>query len=164
MKKRTIVILTIIAVIIIAVVAIVGIVVVKLNKEKNPLTTKEFISKMIDKGYTVIDAKDQLVGYDKLKAATIALSKSNKYQFEFYELEDEDSAKEFYNYNKKRFESVKENNSKETSKEFKNYSKYTLTTDGKYKVISRIDNTVMYLDVDENYKDTVTSVLKEFDY
>ena len=164
MKKRTIVILTIIAVIIIAVVAIVGIVVVKLNKEKNPLTTKEFISKMIDKGYTVIDAKDQLVGYDKLKEATIALSKDNKYQFEFYELEDKDSAIKFYEYNKKLFESVKGNSSKESSAEFKNYSKYTLSTDGKYKVISRIDNTVMYLDVDDNYTETVKSVLKELGY
>lgn len=46
----------------------------------------------------------------------------------------------------------------------KNFQKYTLSTESKYKVISRIDNTVIYLNVDDNYKEEVKNVLKELGY
>ena len=32
---------------------------------------------------------------------------------------------------------------------------------GKYMVVSRIDNTVIYVNVNDNYKDTVKDILKE---
>lgn len=34
-----------------------------------------------------------------------------------------------------------------------NYSKYALSTSGEYKVVSRIENTAVYLNVDSSYKD-----------
>jgi len=45
-----------------------------------------------------------------------------------------------------------------------NNSKYTLKTNGEYKVVSRIEDTVIYVDVDEKYEDDVKEILKEIGY
>jgi len=86
------------------------------------------------------------------------------YQIEFYELSNEENAIDMYATNKIRFETSKGNSSAVTNFDFKNYSKYTLTTNGKYKVLSRIDNTLIYIDVDKDYKDIVKDLLKEIGY
>ena len=45
-----------------------------------------------------------------------------------------------------------------------NNSKYTLKTKDEYKVVSRIEDTVIYADVDEKYEDEVKEILKEMGY
>lgn len=104
------------------------------------------------------------INLNKEKKVYIASGKDSTYQIEFYELSDEENAIKFYNNNQSIFESTKGSNSSESSASLKNYSKYVLSTNGKYKVISRIDNTVIYCDIDDNYKSVVKEVLEEIDY
>ena len=158
--KKSVIIAIIVAVVVIA---IAGVVLLKLNKAKTAITASSFNSTMSQKGYDVQDARSQFAGYDYIKQALIAVSQEG-YQIEFYELEDETYAKNFYNDNKYIFESSKGNASAETSTSLKNYSKYTLSSNGKYMVVSRIDNTVIYVDVDNSYKDTVKTLLSELGY
>lgn len=160
MKKP--VIIAIIAIVI--VVAIVGVVFISLNKEKTAITASDFYTTMSQKGYLVQDASSQFSDYNYVKKSYIATSKDYSYQIEFYELADDSYATSFYNNNKSIFESSKGNVSAETSVGLKNYSKYTLSSNGKYMVVSRINNTVIYVDVNDSYKDTVKSVLKELGY
>ena len=160
MKKP--VIITIIAVAI--VVTIIGIIFINLNKEKTSITASDFYTTMSQKEYIVQDSSSQFSEYNYIKQAYIAGSKDHSYQIEFYELENDSYATQFYNNNKSIFESSKVNNSVESSAELKNYSKYTLSSNGKYMVVSRIDNTVIYVNIDSNYKDTVNSLLKELGY
>ena len=94
----------------------------------------------------------------------IAISSDSTYQIEFYELSDSDYASSFFNNNKKTFEDSKSSGSAETSVSAGNNAKYTLTTNGKFKVVSRIDNTVIYLNVDDDYKSSVKDVLKDLGY
>ena len=160
MKKSAI-----IAFVIVLILIVTGIIVfVRLNKEKKSITTSDFYSIMSQKEYNVVDATNQFAGYDYVKQASIAVNKNNTYQIEFYELEDDDSAIYFYNYNKSIVEESKGSSSAETKVELKNHAKYTLSTNGKYKVVSRINNTVIYLNVDEAFKDTVKNLLKELGY
>lgn len=119
---------------------------------------------MSQKGYSVQDASSQFSKYDYVKQAYIAISEDYSYKVEFYELLDDSYATSFYNNNKSIFESSKGNVSAETNVGLKNYSKYTLSSNGKYMVVSRIDNTVIYVDVDDNYKDTVKALLDELGY
>ena len=46
----------------------------------------------------------------------------------------------------------------------KNYSKYTLEANGKYSVVSKINNTILYVNVDSQYKDTVKDIIDEIGY
>ena len=41
---------------------------------------------------------------------------------------------------------------------------FSNVTNGKYKYLSRIDNTLVYVDVDESYKDIVKDIMKEIGY
>ena len=114
---------------------------------KTSITSEDFKSKMESKGYTVQDATSQMSEYDYINQVYIAISSDSTYQIEFYELSDSDYASSFFNNNKKTFEDSK-----------------SLTTNGKFKVVSRIDNTVIYLNVDDDYKSSVKDVLKDLGY
>lgn len=161
MKKTIItVVIVIIAIILIGV----GVLLINLNKEKESITASEFYEYATKKGYSVYDVNKQFSEYDYIKQVYVAAGKDLKYQIEFYEIQDDEYATKFYNYNKSIFESSKGNSSAETNVGMKNYSKYTLSTNGKYMVVSRINNTVIYVEVDDNYKDTIKSILKELGY
>lgn len=131
---------------------------------KKAITSDDYKSKMESKGYTVQDATSQFSNYEYVKKATIALEKNGSYQIEFYELSDKDNAVSFFNNNKTNFENSKSSGASETSISMGNYDKYAVSTNGQYKVVSRIDNTVVYLDVSKQYKADVQKVLKDLGY
>jgi len=158
MKKR------IIGIIAVLITMVLLIVLTGCSTNKTAIAISDFEEKMKGKGYTIQDATQQFSEYDYVKRVSLALSDDLSYQIEFYELADEDSAVSFFNNNKAIFENSKGSGSSETSTSMGNNSKYTLTTNGKYKVVSRIDNTVIYLNVDEEYKDTVKDLLEELGY
>ena len=107
---------------------------------------------------------DSFSNYDYIEKAYIALEEDYDYKIEFYKLDEEEDAIDFYKLNKEKFESQKGSGSAESTVNIGNNSKYTLTTNGEYKVISRIENTAIYLDVDKKYKDEVKEILKELGY
>lgn len=133
-------------------------------KDKKSITANEFKNTMESNHYIVQEATNQFSEYDYVEKVYIALSSDSSYQIEFYQLSDDNYATSFYNNNKSIFEKSKSSKSSETSVSMANYSKYTLQTDGKYKVISRIDNTAIYLNVDTDNKNDVNSILKKLGY
>lgn len=142
----------------------IGFVVKMINKEKEAIDVSKFTTIMERRGYYLTDVYSQYEEYGYIKNAYVASSKDYTFQIEFYELSDEAYAVSFYNNNKDIFESMKANVTSGTNTSGKNYAKYTLTSAGKYMVVSRIDNTVVYVNVEENYKNNVTDILKELGY
>ncbi|MGN1134490.1 MAG: hypothetical protein ACI4RN_08585 [Oscillospiraceae bacterium] len=132
--------------------------------KKTALSAEDFKSKTEAKGYTVQDATNQFADYDYIKKVYIALDKDQNYQIEFYEIDNADNASQFFKNNKSIFEESKSSASAETSVSVSNNAKYTLTTDGQYKVISRIDNTAVYVNADEEYKSDIKDLLDDLDY
>ena len=159
--KKTVIIVTVIVLIFLA---LIGIVFINLNKEKVSITASDFKNSMEQKGYIITDANSQFSQYDYVKQVYVASSGDYSFQIEFYELSDENYAIDFYNNNTSRFEESKGDASSKTSVSWKNYSKYTLSSNGKYMVVSRINNTAIYIDVDDKYKDTVKDILNELGY
>jgi len=135
-----------------------------LNREKESISAEEFKSIMENKGYTIVDATSQFAQYRYVQKVYIAITNDRKYQIEFYTLSNDEGAIYFYNTNKTILENSKQGTTSETNAEFKNYCKYTLNNNGKYKAISRINNSVIYLNVEEQYKDSVKDLLKEIGY
>lgn len=128
------------------------------------LTVNEFKEKIEKENYTYVEVTDQFKEYDYVKGAYLGVSHDVNYQIEFYTFGDEKGAKEFYKLNKEIFESSADNNHLYTNVDSKNYSKYTLTTEDKYKSITRIDNTVVYSDCDKTYKKDVEKLIKKLGY
>lgn len=119
---------------------------------------------MENKGYIIIDAKKQFDGYNYIQDAYIAMNDKGEYQIEFYKMSDKENATMFYEHNKSVFESSKSSSSAQTNNDMKNYSKYTLQSNDKYMVISRVEDTVVYVKVDSKYKDNIKDILKEIKY
>ena len=134
------------------------------NKTKTPISEENFINSMETKGYIITDVKDQFANVDEIDKAYIATSSDSSYQIEFYILADESSAISMFNRNKQIFEDSKSNVSGETSVTKKNSAKFTLSTNNMLKVVSRIDNTLIYLDVDKDKSDEIKPLLKELGY
>ena len=144
---------------------IVGVVIVNKNLNKEPISAGDFKDIMEDKDFEIVDAMDQFEEYDEyIKKAYIALEEDYDYQIEFYKLNEEDDAISFYKTNKEKFEDSKGSSLAEKSISMGNNSKYTLKTNDEYKVVSRIEDTVIYVDVDEKYEDEVKEILKEIGY
>lgn len=165
MKKSLIIIIVICVIALIMIAGIGGYFFIKvLNQEKNPMTVDAFKSLIRDKGYTIIDAKEQFNEYDYIEDAYVAILDDGEYQIEFYKMSNEESAIMFYNNNKTIFESSISSSSAQTNNEMKNYSKYTLQSNNKYMAISRIEDTVIYVKVDIKYKDKIKDLLNEIGY
>lgn len=165
MKKSLIIIIVICVIALIMIAGIGGYFLIKvLNQEKNPMTVDAFKSLIRDKGYTIIDAKEQFNEYDYIEDAYVAILDDGEYQIEFYKMSNEESAIMFYNNNKSIFESSISSSSAQTNNEMKNYSKYTLQSNNKYMAISRIEDTVIYVKVDIKYKDKIKDLLNEIGY
>lgn len=163
MKKGTKI--AIIIAVIIAVIVLGTVLMFAFAKDKTAITAEEFKDKMEAKGYVIGDVTEQFEEYkDYIKKAYIAANEEITYQIEFYEILNSEYASSFFSLNKQVFENLEKKMAAETSVNLKNYSVYTLSTDSKYRVLSRIDNTVVYINVDNQYKDVVKSILEELGY
>ena len=134
------------------------------ERTKTALTADEFKTIMSQKGYQITDATTQFSNSNYINKVYVAGNKKINYQIEFYDISDQTTAIEFFNNNETIFKNQKGSSAVETNVNGKNFQKYTLSTESKYKVISRIDNTVIYLNVDDNYKEEVKNALKELGY
>ncbi len=161
MKKKALFI--ILAVVLVIVVGL-GALFAFLNREKDPVTSDEFKSLARENGYGLADATEQFAQYDFIDEVCLAIYPDNSHQIEFYVFTDTEFASQFYANNKAIFEQSKGNAAASSNVNLKNYSKFTLSTDGRFKVLSRIDNTVIFVNVDDSYKGQVKNVLKALGY
>ncbi len=130
---------------------------------KTEITTDQFKSKVESNGLLTTDVTTQYSEYEYVKEATVAL-KEGEYQIEFYVLDNEANATSMFNTNKTIFETYKGNASKETSSSVGNYSKYTLQSNDLYMYLCRVKNTLLYIKVDDKYKDDVKNIVKDLGY
>ena len=130
--------------------------------KKNPATTDSFQTKMKEAGYTVTDATDQIAGAKDFKSVYLAYK--GDVQFEFYVCTSNDVAKERFTAVQKIFEKTRTSGNTETTENVSNHSKYTLNNGTKYMVISRIDNTCVYVVADEGLTSKIKDVLAVIGY
>lgn len=134
------------------------------GKNKKSISADEFCSKMEDKSFITTDSTAQYATSKEINESYIAISKDYSYQIEFIVLDSDSSAESMYNHNKSTFESENPTKNVCTSTSLANYSKYTLLANGKYKVLSRIDNTLIYINADSSHKDEINSILDDLGY
>ena len=128
---------------------------------KKPITAEKFKSKMTQKGYQIYDISGEYAGKG---AKAVLIAKKDGYQIEFYVTENKDYAVGSYNLNEEKLEKTKGNNMVETQKSVGNVSKYTLKGNSRYKVVSRVGNTFIYVNVPGSKTEEVKGVLKELGY
>lgn len=132
--------------------------------KKDALVADDFKSKMESLGYVVQDATDQFSSDSGVEKVYIALNSDASHQIEFYVVETESQAISAYSTNKSNFENLKSSSAVNTEVNLSNYSKYTLSSNDKFMVISRIDNTFIYVNSDDTYKNNIKKALDNLGY
>ncbi len=128
---------------------------------KHPVTASEFNERMEEKGFNVSDVTDH-VKVDYVEAINLAVA--DDYQIEFYVFSDNDSAASVMEQNRSMFEENKVSAANQINKNLGNYSFFSLQSDGVYRMVARIDNTMLYAVVDESHKDEIVEIIKELGY
>ena len=135
------------------------------SQSKDPVSTGTFESAAQQKGYIVQDGTDFFAAYDYVKLVTLASPQDKAFQIEYYELNDEAVAKSFFDSNRSNFIMMKGDESFETTDSGKNYEVYKLEMYGKFMMIERVDNTVIYVhSTDSSNKTAIETFLKEINY
>lgn len=129
---------------------------------KSVKTTDDFVKLAEEKKMKITNAIDQFGYVDFIEEANVATA--DGWQVEFYVLSDVVEAEGMYETNVAKFEAKKANSSTETSSEMGNYDSYGLTTAGFYMYVARVENTLIYLDVEEEYKEDAKAFIEEFGY
>lgn len=137
--------------------------VTSLNKEKVSITAEEFNTIMTSNGYKMTDATSQLADYGA-SVIKVYIAQKPGYQIEFYELATEEYAEQSFLGNKNNFEESKASASSNVGLNGKNYNTYMLSSAGKYKYISRINNTMIYINADGEYKQEIKDIMKILGY
>lgn len=126
------------------------------------ISVEEFKTKMEENGFTVSDISEQFAA---IANKTYVASKAEGYQVEFYEFDSVENATNSFEDNKRLFESVKQDSDKETFVNTNdNVSKYTLESEDRYMLVSKVNNTCIYADINLEYKDELDSILQEINY
>lgn len=152
------------AAILVVVAATLAIILINQTNNKKAVSVSDFEAAAESFGYQI--AVDETVeSYDYVENVRIAVDTEDDYQIDLYVLSDADRAKTVYENNKATLE---EKLSRETgtssSVHSPKYEKYSASTKESFLYIARVDNTVLYIDVDIEHKAEVEKFIKEIDY
>ena len=130
-----------------------------------PVTKETFVSKAEEAGYDVQDAIEQ-VPANTIDEYLIAVKGGTviDYQIEFIIAPTAQTAQILYQNNKSTIEEKKGPVSTEASTTAGNFSYYKLATNGQYYVVSRIENTLVYIDAPSEYKGAINEFLAAIGY
>lgn len=132
-------------------------------KNKKAINSNDFKEKATSNNYIVSDITSQFKK-SKIVENAVTANKLGAWVVEFYTLKNDSNAKYMFNYNKEKASSEKVKNSKEVSSSSGNFSTYSLTNNGYYIYICKVDNTLLYTKVNEQYKDEVNKFIQELGY
>ena len=130
--------------------------------KKEAIDEDDFIRIMTNEGFEVVNTVNEYTEYPYFEETYVA--KKDGYEIQFYELEDDSFAKKIYSENKQQMESTKTGTYVESNVDLINNNKYSVDTQGVYTVVSRTDDTIVYLSVNSKFKEEVNSILKKLGY
>ncbi len=129
---------------------------------KTPLTVEGFTDIMESEGFSVSDAT--VFSQTVVIADTVMVAMNDYYSIEFYDIDCNKTAYEFFELNKDAFENEDAVPTSTTEQNSSNFDYYDMTSDTGFHLVSRIDNTVVYCYTDEEYKDDVLKLVDTLGY
>ena len=137
---------------------------VSCNFNKEPISSEKFKSVMEKNGFSIenINIPQSSENFEVI-VKEVLIAKNSNYQIEFIVADDSDKAVRIFHDNKEKFMSSKVTSFNESNKDFGNQSKYTLKANSKFKVASRIENTLIYIVAPDIYEKNIKKILKELE-
>ena len=140
-----------------------------IGSDKKAISAEEFKNIISEKNFTINVPKDvytdEIIEQANIENGYLTKEiEDEDYRINFFELKDENSA--LYLYYKEIYTTRNGSNGNiaETSEKSMNYTKYTAITNGKYEVLSRIGNTVIWGTINIDEKQKLIDFLYEIGY
>lgn len=130
---------------------------------KKAISTETFESVSKKHGNEITDLTEQYKDYGNFKNVMIS-KHGDDWKIEFYVLDSEESASNMFSVNKESFLKEKGNTNTESSIKSGNHESYTLTSNGYYMHLYRIDNTLLYVKVRKENKAAAQKLIKDLGY
>lgn len=139
------------------------------GSDKKEISAEEFKNIISEKNFTINVPKDlwtdEIVEQANIENGYLTKEiEDEEYRINFFELKDENSA--LYLYYKEIYTTRNGSNGniEETSEKSMNHTKYTAIANGKYEVLSRIGNTVIWGTINVDEKQKLIDFLYEIGY
>lgn len=132
--------------------------------KKQAILSVDFNKVLSEKGYIVTNLSKQFENNNEIKEVFVAQDSKQEYQLEYYLLNTSEGASKFYENNVKAFKSSARGAISTVELNGLNYETYKQQANNKYQVISCVENTCIYANVDKSKKDKVKEVLEIFNY
>ncbi len=130
---------------------------------KETLEPNQFKIQIEKKGFIVVDQTSAVIHLNAdLNYSYIATTPDERYAIEYYSFNGESGAQAFYA--QKHADITATGGQVSTELNQGNYQKYTLNHNGKYTIISRISNTVVFVHADKNYMEEINIIVKDVGY
>ncbi len=156
MRKSVKITIVVVAMIIIAIVCF-----AIMQSGKKTITMEQFEEKAKENGYKIADIQNDITKKEEITNAKLAISEDYSYFISFYILKDNESAINFYKEQKEEFAKTKQEENEPVEKKSKSYEEYSLKSNGKYRYLSRIENTIVQLNVNESEEQKVKEFLEK---
>jgi PBP1b-binding outer membrane lipoprotein LpoB len=131
------------------------------STSKTPLTLEEFIEIVEAEGFEVIDTKEY---YDTPLVEQAYGAINDSFTVEFIIAPTDANANQIFNQTKNNAELSKGTASSESSTSVGNSATYRLNTSGSYFSLSKIGNTILYVETDSGNKSAVDDIVKKLKY
>lgn len=131
---------------------------------KTAVTAQEFSAKAESLGFKTADTSYTYSEYNYVVSSTTAYEKINDkivWQMDFLIAESPEKAAGMYIGNKETFDEL---SGSVLTVSVGNYSTYEKNGEGRFMYLCRVDNTMLYVNADEQYKDTVKKLIDVLGY
>lgn len=128
---------------------------------KEVLTPNAFAAILKNNGFDIVNLTEQYKNNNDIK--NVYIGKSNKgYQIEYFILKDEETASNLLNENAS--EITNSINTTQTKREGDNYLKYIFVSNEYYFVVSKVDNTLIYVEASLDNQEEINNLLEQMNY
>ena len=130
--------------------------------KKTPQTTKGFTDIMEEAGFEVLDITEMYS--DRGPVSSVIIARNENYQIDFYKLTDNNTAIGVFSNNKQIFDDEHSSKTFSTSVSSGNYDYYAFNAEGYFHMIARVDDTMLFCEAKEEYKDEILELVKKLGY
>ncbi len=137
----------------------------EINLDKKVLTPDEFMDIMVAEGYNIYDITAQTTDFTDIETVYAATTGEELYQIEFIKMVDVEAAEALFTGNKVGLEQYKEANAyTDYDLDLANFSTYKINVIGRYVVVSRVEDTLIFINAPEAFKDEIDRIVKVLGY
>ena len=131
---------------------------------KQTYTVETFTNTLKEDKYIVKDKTLIYKNNKEIKNYIQSKDKTKSYQVDYYSMNSENSAQKYYEKLVNQIEKDTYGLKGKTQTNKMGYSKYLINTDGSYIVIIKSNDTVIYINAKDTYKDSIDQLLKKLGY